>query len=352
MSTSRDVKALFDRFGGDASSYREIRMENEARDARGRWPLLGMIDPREVDLAAAEAKPGAPQAPELRVKLPRAQRDDTQATLRQSAPLFTRSPRRDVPPVIRKEKPAAPTSSAFRFSPTPALRGAQDEAKGEAKGDAKADPNSQTVSAADAQADAAPLAFAIPATGDVTPSGSAANTSDVSATNVSATNAAANEASTEAVRALPPLAPRFAQPASALGAAGAPAFASMQKPAPVQAAAPMLNPSPAIQADASRVSGMPRALAARGAIDAIDATTAVDATPLKKLFGRVGAGEGGARPHAPAPAAAPARLNHLFDRLRGGDVGNIGKNSNTGNRDGSSEAAPRRPWFLKGVSGP
>src|SRR5215831_12406895 len=100
MSTSRDVKALFDRFGGDASSYREIRMENEARDARGRWPLLGMIDPREVDLSAAEAKPGAPQAPELRVKVPRAQRDDTQATLRQSAPLFTRSPRRDVPPVI------------------------------------------------------------------------------------------------------------------------------------------------------------------------------------------------------------------------------------------------------------
>ncbi|WP_321865566.1 cellulose biosynthesis protein BcsP [Paraburkholderia tropica] len=353
MSTSRDVKALFDRFGGDASSYREIRMENEARDARGRWPLLGMIDPREVDLSAAEAKPGAPQAPELRVKLPRAQRDDTQATLRQSAPLFTRSPRRDVPPVIRKEKPAAPTSSAFRFSPTPALRGAQDEAKG----DAKADPNSQTVSAADAQADAAPLAFAIPATGDVTPSGSAANTSDVSATNVSATNAAANaaanEASTEPARALPPLAPRFAQPASALGAAGAPAFASMQKPAPVQAAAPMLNPSPAIQADASGVSGTPRALAARGAIDAIDATTAVDATPLKKLFGRVGAGEGGARPHAPAPDAAPARLNHLFDRLRGGgNVGNIGKNSNTGNRDGSSEAAPRRPWFLKGVSGP
>jgi resuscitation-promoting factor RpfA len=337
MSTSRDVKALFDRFGGDASSYREIRMENEARDARGRWPLLGMIDPREVDLSAAEAKPGAPQAPELRVKVPRAQRDDTQATLRQSAPLFTRSPRRDVPPVIRKEKPAAPTSSAFRFSPTPSARGAQDEAK------------SQTQPAADAQADAAPLAFAIPATGDVTPSGSVANTSDVSATNVSATNAAANEASTEPARALPPLAPRFAQPASALGAAAAPAFASMQKPAPVQAASPMLNPSPAIQADAARVSGTPRALAARGAIDA---TAAVNATPLKKLFGRVGAGEGGARPHAPAPDAAPARLNNLFDRLRGGDVGNIGKNSNTGNRDGSSEAAPRRPWFLKGVSGP
>ncbi|MBN3814665.1 hypothetical protein, partial [Paraburkholderia sp. Ac-20347] len=92
--------------------------------------------------------------------------------------------------------------------------------------------------------------------------------------------------------------------------------------------------------------------AARGAIDA---PAAVNATPLKKLFGRVGAGEGGARPHAPAPDAPPARLNNLFDRLRGGnvgDVGNISKNSNTGNRDGSSEAAPRRPWFLKGVSGP
>ncbi|WP_369067583.1 cellulose biosynthesis protein BcsP, partial [Burkholderia gladioli] len=43
MNTSRDVKALFDRFGGDASSYQEIRMENEALDARRRWPLLGMI---------------------------------------------------------------------------------------------------------------------------------------------------------------------------------------------------------------------------------------------------------------------------------------------------------------------
>jgi resuscitation-promoting factor RpfA len=126
MSISRDVKALFDRFGGDATRYREIRMENEARDARGRWPLLGMTDPREVALPSSDASRASPLADPStleggeagggRVHAPR---DRSQAALRNSAPLFTRSPRRDVPAVFETKKPATPESSAFRFSPLP-----------------------------------------------------------------------------------------------------------------------------------------------------------------------------------------------------------------------------------------
>ncbi|WP_310630665.1 cellulose biosynthesis protein BcsP [Paraburkholderia sp.] len=329
MSTSRDVKALFDRFGGDASSYREIRMENEARDARGRWPLLGMIDPREVDLSAAEARPGAPQAPELRVKVPRAQRDDTQAALRQSAPLFTRSPRRDVPPVIRKEKPAAPASSAFRFSPIPAARV---EA---AAGDAQDAANALTQSVADAQPNPAPLAFAMPATGDAASAADAGVSSDVN-----------EAASADTTRALPPLAPRFAQPASVLGASALPGFARTQ--AQMQTQSPTPAPAPAIAAKAANLAGTPRALGATSAISTASRPASAVVAPLKKLFGRVAASDNGTRAHAPAPEAAPARLDNLFDRLRGGNAshtGNSGKN-------GGSEAASRRPWFLKGVSGP
>ncbi|CAG9206932.1 conserved hypothetical protein [Paraburkholderia tropica] len=342
MSTSRDVKALFDRFGGDASSYREIRMENEARDARGRWPLLGMIDPREVDLSAAEARPGAPQAPELRVKVPRAQRDDTQAALRQSAPLFTRSPRRDVPPVIRKEKPAAPASSAFRFSPIPAAR------LDAAAGDEQDAANALTKSVADAQPNPAPLAFAMPATGDAASAADAGVSSDVNRANATvnaAVNAAANEAaSADTARALPPLAPRFAQPASVLGASAVPGFARTQMQMQTQSP----TPAPAIAAKAANLAGTPRALGATSAISTASRPASAVVAPLKKLFGRVAASDNGTRAHAPAPEAAPARLDNLFDRLRGGNAshtGNSGKN-------GGSEAASRRPWFLKGVSGP
>ncbi|WP_156954395.1 cellulose biosynthesis protein BcsP [Paraburkholderia acidipaludis] len=155
MSPSRDIKALFDRFGGDPDSYREIRMESEAHEARGRWPLLGMIDPRKVELSAADTARGVALAgPEAEQAAPRLYEgvqnspapvaadttgsgpiacDRSQAALRRSAPLFTRSPRRDIPPVIEKPAPRAPESGAFRFSPQPAALELADEA-------AQADP--------------------------------------------------------------------------------------------------------------------------------------------------------------------------------------------------------------------
>jgi resuscitation-promoting factor RpfA len=144
MSPSRDIKALFDRFGGDPDSYREIRMEGEAHEARGRWPLLGMIDPRKVGLSAVETPRGAePAKPEVEQAAPGRYegvqsslaagggllpRDRSQAALRRSAPLFTRSPRRDIPPVLEKSAPRAPESGAFRFSPLPAAGEPTDEA--------------------------------------------------------------------------------------------------------------------------------------------------------------------------------------------------------------------------------
>ncbi|MFP6562846.1 cellulose biosynthesis protein BcsP [Paraburkholderia sp. B3] len=149
MSPSRDIKALFDRFGGDPDSYREIRMESEAHEARGRWPLLEMIDPRKVELSAADTARGDALAePETEQTAPGLYegvrnspapaaagtdsgpmaRDRSQAALRRSAPLFTRSPRRDIPPVIEKPAPRAPESGAFRFSPQPAAEEVVDEA--------------------------------------------------------------------------------------------------------------------------------------------------------------------------------------------------------------------------------
>lgn len=250
MSTSHDVKALFDRFGGDPTSYREIRMENEAHEARGRWPLLGMIDPRKVELSAAGA-PGEVSS--------LATRDHSQAALRRSAPLFTRSPRSDVPPIVRKEKPVAPGSGAFRFSPEPL--------------DSAAATALQPDQPAAAPGRQVPIGFATPASGE-------------------------------------PL---------------------------MVAAAPY--PS----------SNATTAFSPFGA-----------AAPLKKLFR-------GMPVVAPSGAQAPAtasheRLDHLFDRLRGGTVrtptlpvtrgATDADETNVAAGAGTQPDASHRPWFLKAASKP
>lgn len=266
-------------------------MENEAHEARGRWPLLGMIDPRKVELSAADAargrapvdpaaEPDAPQAHEVAASgitvpgparaggglLPR---DRSQAALRRSAPLFTRSPRRDIPPVIEKALPKPPESGAFRFSPVPAAAKRIDEAVQEEPVEA-----------------AAPAP--VPQMPRVAPRGTA----------------------------LPPLTanlPRAANVASAPSAVAS---------APAQQDRPSAEPS--------------------------------RSAPLKKLFG------------ATTPAAAPsgsaaaiqkqARLDTLFDRLRSGNSGNSGGQAGRVQAQTAAEpkpsAVPRRPWFLKGVSGP
>jgi resuscitation-promoting factor RpfA len=136
MHTSSDIETLFGRFGGDAAGYREIRMENEAQEARDRWPLLGMIDPRKVDVSAtgkphgqaatgAAGTPGSAGEAAPGTEPPPAR---SQAALRRSAPLFARSPRRDVAQMIDKPAHTTPGSGEFRFSPPPGQQAAPQEA--------------------------------------------------------------------------------------------------------------------------------------------------------------------------------------------------------------------------------
>ncbi|ANB75392.1 hypothetical protein AYM40_23755 [Paraburkholderia phytofirmans OLGA172] len=120
MSSSSDIEKLFDHFGGDANAYQEIGRENEARSARTRWPLLVTLDltqpaipaigqRRAVAASEASAQDAAPTA-DLQDTTPK----DAASVTRAKTPLFTRSHRRDIPPVVVTVQPAA-SSGASRF---------------------------------------------------------------------------------------------------------------------------------------------------------------------------------------------------------------------------------------------
>ncbi|MFM0627262.1 cellulose biosynthesis protein BcsP [Paraburkholderia xenovorans] len=119
MSSSSDIEKLFDHFGGDASAYQEIGRENEARTARTRWPLLVTLDLTQPTIPAIgqrrEAKP-QPLAVETPVAVDRQDTTpkDAASVTRAKAPLFTRSHRRDIPPVAVAASATAP-KGASRF---------------------------------------------------------------------------------------------------------------------------------------------------------------------------------------------------------------------------------------------
>ncbi|MGS1001609.1 cellulose biosynthesis protein BcsP [Burkholderia glumae] len=293
MKNSRDVKALFDRFGGDASSYQEIRMENEALDARRRWPLLGMIDPRQTEVSAAGSPAPAAEADAdhpaaaAGTRGQGASRNRTHAVLRSTAPLFTRSPRRDVPPVIVKAPPpAGPEGSTYRFTPPPA----------------------------EPAAGPAPALAATPAP--------AAGTELATAPAPAATP-------------LPAIAPRLVRPVrvTALPAAGAAAAPEAGQPiAPAADAAAMF----------ARLASPGRARAASTEIFPAPLGAAPAAAPscapsLKKLAG------------APAaPAHDAERLDALFSRLRRGGTAPSPQIAVMPTA-AAPKAAARRPWFLGGA---
>ncbi|MDR5739337.1 MULTISPECIES: cellulose biosynthesis protein BcsP [unclassified Caballeronia] len=108
MNTSRDIEKLFDHFGGNAGEYQEIGRENEARSARTRWPLLATLDfaqPAIPEIAARRESRAQPDAAPASAPTP---------IHRGKPPLFARSHRRAIPPVI---SPAPRDSlSAARFS--------------------------------------------------------------------------------------------------------------------------------------------------------------------------------------------------------------------------------------------
>lgn len=51
MSSSEDVKSLFRRFGGNASTYREIVSRDQVGQAEQKWPILKQINPAHHDEA-------------------------------------------------------------------------------------------------------------------------------------------------------------------------------------------------------------------------------------------------------------------------------------------------------------
>jgi hypothetical protein len=123
MNPSRDIEKLFDQFGGNSADYQEIGRENEARNARTRWPLLATLD---------LSQPSIPNIAPRRDSLLPQTRDRSgsatsnaasQLTQPQSAtpinrgkpPLFARAHRRTIPPVANVTLPAA-TLGAARFS--------------------------------------------------------------------------------------------------------------------------------------------------------------------------------------------------------------------------------------------
>lgn len=56
MTTSHDIEMLFERFGGDATSYHDVSREREYYHAREHWPLLAMIDTLDLMPAGAHAQ--------------------------------------------------------------------------------------------------------------------------------------------------------------------------------------------------------------------------------------------------------------------------------------------------------
>jgi electron transfer flavoprotein alpha/beta subunit len=104
MSSSSDIEKLFDHFGGDANAYQEIGRENEARSARTRWPLLVTLDLTQPTIPAIGQRREVAREPLVRDAAPADDGQDTTpkdatSVTRAKAPLFTRSHRRDIPPM-------------------------------------------------------------------------------------------------------------------------------------------------------------------------------------------------------------------------------------------------------------
>ncbi|MGV0131533.1 cellulose biosynthesis protein BcsP [Burkholderia gladioli] len=353
MNTSRDVKALFDRFGGDASSYQEIRMENEALDARRRWPLLGMIDPRQAELAAASGQPDEARAAaspaEAGARGKAATQNRTHAVLRSTAPLFTRSPRRDVPPAIAPQPaPAAPEGSTYRFTPAPdaaAMAAEPAELAAPAVALAAATAGADTAAAEPAATLLAPLQASLAPRDAVSVPPSAVTPVVV-----------APAATAPAGAGFAPAAP----PAPAATATAAPATIPTPPAAPPPAAPMSLSRAAAQIAPRlalPRTAEPPRRAMARGIFTApIGAAARLPshdplgrapvplqpAPALKKL-----AAGAPARPGQPQSAGAAEadgeRLDSLFTRLRHGG------SAPAPAAPKSAAEAPRRPWFLRGA---
>lgn len=263
MSSSSDIEKLFDHFGGDANAYQEIGRENEARSARTRWPLLVTLDLTQPKIPAIGQRREPPREP--LASTPQAAAIDRQDTMprdavsvtRAKAPLFTRSHRRDIPPVVTAAAQPATPSGASRFG---ALE-ANTDADAQAAQSTQAAPALTATQAAPAVA----LPQMSPVAAQVTPAPVPPVMSHASIPPVAQSRAPAMP-----VTSLSPNAPK--PPASILGKL----FASEPEPAaPPQLAAPAGESVP-LHSVFDRLRGTPLQTAAAPA--AAPATTASAAT--------------------------------------------------------------------------
>lgn len=334
MSSSSDIEKLFDHFGGDASAYQEIGRENDARTARTRWPLLVTLDLTQPTIPEIgqrrEARPQPPFAPALAVDRQDTTPKDVASVTRAKAPLFTRSHRRDIPPVVvAAPQPAAP-SGASRFG----APGSDDESALQAAPAAAAAMNDpvavQPVPAASpsapftpltntaASAQAAPNAFAAPAAASASAGLFAASAAVPPAASISPVTPFAGAPFSSPFRtpAMPvPPAPAAHTP---YAAPSAPASSAVPGWAQAQAQAP----APA-QPYATAPAGPATAPAAAPASPAMFPQRAqrAPATQPASILGKLFAAPPAAASQPAAPAAAssdqPAPLQAVFDRLRG-----------------------------------
>ena len=297
MSSSSDIEKLFDHFGGDASAYQEIGRENEARSARTRWPLLVTLDLTQPAIPAigqrrevageALAQEAAPEV-DRQDMTPK----DAASVTRAKAPLFTRSHRRDIPPVAVAAQPGAP-------------RGASRFGAFETKGDAAVPIDAVTPVAAQPAAAVAQAQVTPVATAPIPPVMPAVSIPPVAQFRTSAMPVAQPTASMPSAAVMPraeipALTPRSTAPAPV--SASAPTWAQAPAPVPAwtqalaQAHTPAWAPAPAPSYTTAPAAPKP------------------PASILGKLFAPA------SEPTPPQPAAPTgesAPLQSVFDRLRG-----------------------------------
>ncbi|MCX4177391.1 MULTISPECIES: cellulose biosynthesis protein BcsP [Paraburkholderia] len=276
MSSSSDIEKLFDHFGGDASAYQEIGRENEARSARTRWPLLVTLDLTQPAIPAIGQRRELAGEASAQEAAPEVDRQDTTpkdaaSVTRAKAPLFTRSHRRDIPPVAvaLPAQPGAP-------------RGASRFGAFETKGDAT-EPAAQSTPAA-ARVDAETPVATLAATAVAQAQGKPV-----------ATAPAPVSASTPTWAQAPAPVPAWAQaPAQTHTQAHTPTWA--QAPAPTYTTAPAAPKPPA------SILGKLFAPAFEPTLPQPAAPTG-ESAPLQSVFDRL---RGTPAQTAPTPARAPS----------------------------------------------
>jgi hypothetical protein len=322
MSSSSDIEKLFDHFGGDASAYQEIGRENEARSARTRWPLLVTLDltqptipaivqrrePGGETLAQEAARKAAQEAAPAEDRQDAVPKDAASVT-RAKAPLFTRSHRRDIPPVVVAAAKSAAPRGASRFGAP--------ETDDDSTAQAAAAPAAQATQAAPAAPAAAQLDAATPLVSQTTsaalprvppvagaPAPTAIPPADI-APLAQFRAPAAPATQPMAGTPLNMLAPRTAIPAVTPRAA---------VPAPIPAPAPSWAQARVPAPDWTQTPAQAHAAMPAPAHASAPTAPRPPASILGKLFAAQPA------PAPPQPAAHPsesAPLQSVFDRLRG-----------------------------------